>query len=121
MTTTNQGLSFAEIEQIVAQQVARAMETIAIYVARTRVARDSRNQVEHQEDKVAENSRKKRKWEVQWLQESGSLIGLSPLQPHKDPLVVKRKTNATCYECGMLGHYKSICPKWKSLKHVNKL
>ncbi|GJZ44921.1 hypothetical protein Tco_0592517 [Tanacetum coccineum] len=63
MKTTNQGLSFAKIEQIVAMRVASAIETIAIYEARTRVARDSRNQVERQEDNVVENASKKRKWE----------------------------------------------------------
>ncbi|GKD06406.1 reverse transcriptase domain-containing protein, partial [Tanacetum coccineum] len=38
---------------------------------------------------------------------------------HK-PLVAKQKTKATCYECGILGHYKSNCPKWKIQNHVNK-
>ncbi|GJY70632.1 hypothetical protein Tco_0474335 [Tanacetum coccineum] len=63
MTTTNQGLSFAEIEQIVAQRVANAIETIAIYETKTHVAHDLINQVERQEDKMAENASNKRKWE----------------------------------------------------------
>ncbi|GJX76978.1 hypothetical protein Tco_0323789 [Tanacetum coccineum] len=36
MSTMNQGTSFVEIEQIVAQRVANAMETIVIYEAKTR-------------------------------------------------------------------------------------
>ncbi|GJV00711.1 hypothetical protein Tco_1329981 [Tanacetum coccineum] len=40
MTTTNQGMSFAKIKQIVAQRVANAIEAIAIYEAKTRVTRD---------------------------------------------------------------------------------
>ncbi|GKA44021.1 hypothetical protein Tco_0736745 [Tanacetum coccineum] len=44
------------------QRVASAIETIAIYETKTRVARDSRNQVERQEDKVTENASNKR-WE----------------------------------------------------------
>ncbi|GJS55861.1 hypothetical protein Tco_0629223 [Tanacetum coccineum] len=63
MTTMNQGLSFMKIEQIVAQRLANAIKTIAIYETRTRVARDLVNQVVHQEDKVAENANNKRKWE----------------------------------------------------------
>ncbi|GKC88571.1 hypothetical protein Tco_1149220 [Tanacetum coccineum] len=63
MTTTNQGFSFAEIEQIVAYQVANAIETITIYEMTTRVAHDLMNQVERQEDKVVENASNKRKWE----------------------------------------------------------
>ncbi|GJX35253.1 hypothetical protein Tco_0246810 [Tanacetum coccineum] len=63
ITTTNQGLSFAEIEQIIAQRVAIDIEAISIYETRTRVARDLMNQVEHQEDKVVENASNKRKWE----------------------------------------------------------
>ncbi|GJU11427.1 hypothetical protein Tco_1133823 [Tanacetum coccineum] len=52
MSTTNQGMSFAEIKQIVAQRVANAIETIAIYKAKTRVACDLMNRVEQQKDKV---------------------------------------------------------------------
>ncbi|GKA71935.1 putative reverse transcriptase domain-containing protein [Tanacetum coccineum] len=58
MMTTNQGLSFAEIEQIIAHQVANAIETIAIYETKTHVARDLMNKV----DKMAENASNKRKW-----------------------------------------------------------
>ncbi|GJS82754.1 reverse transcriptase domain-containing protein [Tanacetum coccineum] len=63
MTTTNQGLNFTEIEQIVAQRVTYAIETIVIYETKTHVARDLMNQAERQEDKVAENTSNKRTWE----------------------------------------------------------
>ncbi|GKA40260.1 hypothetical protein Tco_0732853, partial [Tanacetum coccineum] len=63
MTTTNKEMSFAEIKKIVAQRVADAIETIAIYKAKTRVACDLMNRVEHQEGKVAKNASNKRKWE----------------------------------------------------------
>ncbi|GJR06977.1 hypothetical protein Tco_0529961 [Tanacetum coccineum] len=62
MSTTNQGTSFAGIEQMVAQQVANAIETIAIYEAKTRMARDLINRVERQKDKVANNASNKKKW-----------------------------------------------------------
>ncbi|GKA09117.1 hypothetical protein Tco_0688448 [Tanacetum coccineum] len=56
MSTTNQGMSFAEIEQIVAQRVANAIETIAIYEAKTCVARDLMNRLEQQEGKISKKA-----------------------------------------------------------------
>ncbi|GJS24290.1 hypothetical protein Tco_0452922 [Tanacetum coccineum] len=63
MSTTNQGMSFAEIEQIVAQRVANAIETIAIYETKANMARESTSQIKQREDKIAENASNKRKWE----------------------------------------------------------
>nr|GEY62212.1 reverse transcriptase domain-containing protein [Tanacetum cinerariifolium] len=51
MSTTNQGKSFVEIDQIVAQRVANAIKTIAIYESNTRVAHYLINRVERQKDK----------------------------------------------------------------------
>ncbi|GJY93502.1 reverse transcriptase domain-containing protein [Tanacetum coccineum] len=55
MTTVNQGMSVEEIEQIIAQRVANAIEAIAIY--------ESIKQTKQQETKVAGNVSNKRKWE----------------------------------------------------------
>ncbi|GJV94525.1 hypothetical protein Tco_1546102, partial [Tanacetum coccineum] len=55
MKTANQGMSVKEIEQIVAQRVANAIEAIAIY--------ESINQTKQRENKVAGNASNKRKWE----------------------------------------------------------
>ncbi|GJR03060.1 reverse transcriptase domain-containing protein [Tanacetum coccineum] len=63
MTTINQGMSVEEIERVVAQRVANAIEAIAIYETKTDMARKSMSQTERQEDKVAENASNKRKWE----------------------------------------------------------
>ncbi|GJU40982.1 putative reverse transcriptase domain-containing protein [Tanacetum coccineum] len=63
MTTVNQGMSVEEIERVVAQRVANAIEAIAIYKTKTNMARKSISQTERQEDKVAENASNKRKWE----------------------------------------------------------
>ncbi|GJV70356.1 reverse transcriptase domain-containing protein [Tanacetum coccineum] len=63
MTTVNQGMSVEEIERVVAQRVANAIEAIAIYETKTNIARKSMIQTERQEDKVAENASNKRKWE----------------------------------------------------------
>ncbi|GJR64823.1 reverse transcriptase domain-containing protein [Tanacetum coccineum] len=63
MTTVNQGMSVEEIERVVAQRVANAIEAIAIYETKTNMARKSMSQTEQQEYKVAENASNKRKWE----------------------------------------------------------
>nr|GEX64922.1 reverse transcriptase domain-containing protein [Tanacetum cinerariifolium] len=63
MTTVNKGMSVEEINRVVAQRVASAIEAIAIYETKTNLARKSMSQTERQEEKVAENASNKRKWE----------------------------------------------------------
>ncbi|GJZ66131.1 putative reverse transcriptase domain-containing protein [Tanacetum coccineum] len=63
MTTVNQGMSVKEIEQVVAQRVANAIEDIAIYETKTNMARKSMSHTKQKEDKVAKNASNKRKWE----------------------------------------------------------
>ncbi|GJU79590.1 reverse transcriptase domain-containing protein [Tanacetum coccineum] len=97
MSTTNQGMSFAEIEQIVAQRVANAIETIAIYEPKTRVARDLMNRVERQKDKVAENASNKRKWE-------GDHGGSSSQQQNKEHKVIRAHTAKPSNKKGYAGN-----------------
>nr|GEX67749.1 reverse transcriptase domain-containing protein [Tanacetum cinerariifolium] len=78
-------MSFAEIKQIVAQQVANAIETIAIYEIKTRMACESISQTKRQEDKVAENARNKRKWEGDHKESSSQ-------QQNKEPKVNRAHT-----------------------------
>nr|GFC49513.1 reverse transcriptase domain-containing protein [Tanacetum cinerariifolium] len=56
-------MSIEEIERVVAQRVANAIEAIAIYETKTNLACKSMSQTERQEEKVAENASNKRKWE----------------------------------------------------------
>nr|GEY71637.1 reverse transcriptase domain-containing protein [Tanacetum cinerariifolium] len=63
MTTVNQGMSVEEIERVVAQRVANAIEAFAIYETKTNLARKSMSQTERQKEKVDENASDKRKWE----------------------------------------------------------
>ncbi|GKC61516.1 hypothetical protein Tco_1089114, partial [Tanacetum coccineum] len=44
MLTTRQGMSSAEIDQIVAQRVTDAIEAISIYETKIRMTHDPRNQ-----------------------------------------------------------------------------
>ncbi|GJX68735.1 hypothetical protein Tco_0304462 [Tanacetum coccineum] len=62
---------------MIAQRVANAIETIAVYKTKTRMACDLMNQVERQEDKVVENASNKRKWEgdhEEWQQLQRGLV-----------------------------------------------
>ncbi|GJW27008.1 putative reverse transcriptase domain-containing protein [Tanacetum coccineum] len=125
MTTTNQGMSFAEIKQIVAERVDNAIETIAIYETKTSMARESMSQAKQQDDKVAENTSNRRKWEVKYgnykrFGYETSDCRTPVLGAKQRPSVAKQKAEVTCYECGILGHYQSNCPMWKFRKHVNK-
>nr|GFB55078.1 hypothetical protein [Tanacetum cinerariifolium] len=60
MTTVNQGMSVEEIERVVAQRVANAIEAIAIYETKTNLARKSMSLTERQGEEVAENASNKR-------------------------------------------------------------
>ncbi|GJZ88419.1 reverse transcriptase domain-containing protein, partial [Tanacetum coccineum] len=64
MTTVDQGMSVEEIEQVIAERVANAIEAIAIYETKTNMARKSISQTEQQECKVAGNANNKRKYQA---------------------------------------------------------
>ncbi|GJV65768.1 hypothetical protein Tco_1476596 [Tanacetum coccineum] len=130
MTTTNQGMSIEEIEKIVAQRVANAIEAVAIY--------ESMNQTKQQENKVAGNASNKRKWEGDHngnfsqqqnkehkvfrehtirLSNKEDYVGNLPLckrisfpRAKQRSVVSGKKAEVICYGCGGLGHYKSNYP-----------
>ncbi|GJR03844.1 putative reverse transcriptase domain-containing protein [Tanacetum coccineum] len=175
MTTTKQGMSFAEVEQIIAQRVANAIETIAIYETKTRMARVSMNQIKQQEGKIAEDTNDKRKRKDDHKGSSSQQQNKEPkvikahavgpsnkkgyagkqplcnkcmfhhtglcagkggnckrlghqtrhcrtpvLRVKQSPSVTKQKAKVICYKCGILGHFKSDCSKWKFQKRVNE-
>nr|GFB29268.1 reverse transcriptase domain-containing protein [Tanacetum cinerariifolium] len=70
MTTVNQGMSVEEIERVVAQRVANAIEAIAIYETKTNIALKLMSQTERQEEEVARNASNKKRWESNY---NGSL------------------------------------------------
>nr|GFD48494.1 hypothetical protein [Tanacetum cinerariifolium] len=63
MTTVNQEMSVEDIERVIAQRVANAIEAIAIYETKTNLAHKSMGQTERQEEEVVENANNKRRWE----------------------------------------------------------
>nr|GEW08091.1 hypothetical protein [Tanacetum cinerariifolium] len=125
-------MNFTEIEQIVAERVANAIETIVIYETKTRMARESMTQTKQQKDKTAGPSNKKvyagnlplcNKYKFHHIGPCAAKCGnckrfghqikdcrTSVLKAKQRPSVTKQKAEVTCYECGELGHYKNGCP-----------
>nr|GEW14723.1 hypothetical protein [Tanacetum cinerariifolium] len=141
MSTTRQGMSSMEIKQIIAQRVTNAIEAIAIYEARTRVTRESMNQVVRQGAKVVKDVKNKRKRENGYDRKSSkqqskqqksrklALLGqiTREVGHHEKDCRVRAsatcynsKPAITCYGCGKQGHYKNRCPRVKNQKHCNQ-
>ncbi|GJU27271.1 hypothetical protein Tco_1165892, partial [Tanacetum coccineum] len=128
MTTANQGMSVEEIEKIVAQRVANAIETIAIYKSKTRMAQELISQTKQQEKKVARNASNKRKRE-------GNHNGGSS-QQNKDHKVLRAQTTKPsnkkvydgtlplCNKCKFhhngQWHYRRDCPELKNQNYGNQ-
>ncbi|GJW69773.1 reverse transcriptase domain-containing protein [Tanacetum coccineum] len=125
MSTVNQGMSVKEIERVVAERVANAIEAIAIYETKTNMARKSISQTEQQECKVADNANNKRKWEGnhngQCTVKGGNCKKVGHITREcRNPTAARNQRTHTCYECGSLRHFKSKCPIVKFQKYVNK-
>ncbi|GJS29811.1 putative reverse transcriptase domain-containing protein [Tanacetum coccineum] len=125
MTTVDQGMSVEEIERVVAQRVANAIEAIAIYETKTNMARKSISQTEQQECKLAENANNKRKWEGnhngQCTVKGGNCKKVGHITREcRNPTAARNQRTHTCYECGSLRHFKSKCPIVKFQKRVDK-
>ncbi|GJW84207.1 putative reverse transcriptase domain-containing protein [Tanacetum coccineum] len=65
MTATRQGMSSAEINQIMTQRVTDAIEASSIYETKIRMTHDPMNQVIRQETTIEKNANNKRKFENQ--------------------------------------------------------
>nr|GEV88909.1 putative reverse transcriptase domain-containing protein [Tanacetum cinerariifolium] len=115
------------IHLIVAQRVANAIETIAIYEAKNHVACDLMNRVEQQEGNVAKNASNKRKWEGDHSGSSSQNKGRKVIRTHtvgpsnkkvyagKLPHCNKCKLHhsgpcyAKCGNCKEVGHLARDC------------
>ncbi|GJR41753.1 hypothetical protein Tco_1309856 [Tanacetum coccineum] len=111
MTTVNQGMSVEEIERVVAQRVANAIEAIAIYETKTNMARKSISQTKQQECRVAENANNKRKWEGNHNGQCTIKGGNCKKVGHitwecRNPTASRNQQTHTYYEYGSLGHFK---------------
>ncbi|GJW81978.1 reverse transcriptase domain-containing protein [Tanacetum coccineum] len=125
MTTVDQGMSVEEIERVVAQRVANAIEAIAIYETKTNMARKSISQTEQQECKLAENANNKRKWEGnhngQCTVKGKNCKKVGHMTREcRNPTAARNQRTHTCYKCGSLRHFESKCPIVKFQKRVDK-
>ncbi|GJS04896.1 reverse transcriptase domain-containing protein [Tanacetum coccineum] len=91
MTTIDQGMSVEEIERVIAERVANAIEAIAIY--ETKILHGPGGNCK----KVDHMTRECR-----------------------NPTAARNQRTHTCYKCGSLRHFKSKCPIVKFQKRVDK-
>ncbi|GJU46362.1 reverse transcriptase domain-containing protein [Tanacetum coccineum] len=126
MTTVNQRMSVEEIERVVAQRVANAIEAIAIYETKTNMARNVIARSEQQECNVSQRMLTTReKCEVNHNRqctvkgENCKKVG-HMTQECRNSTAARNQQTHTCYECGSLGHSKSECPIVKFQKRVDK-
>nr|GEU30061.1 putative reverse transcriptase domain-containing protein [Tanacetum cinerariifolium] len=78
-------MSLAEVEQIIAQRVTNAIETIAIYETKALMAHESTNQTKQPEGKIVEDTNNKRKWEEDHK-------GSFSQQQNKEPKMIRAHT-----------------------------
>nr|GEV03173.1 putative reverse transcriptase domain-containing protein [Tanacetum cinerariifolium] len=97
----NQGMSLVEVEQIIAQRVANAIETIAIYETKTHMARESTNQTIQKEGKIEEDNNNKRKWEDDHKESSSQ-------QQNKEPKAIKAYTVGPSNKKGYAENYHCV-------------
>ncbi|GJT14314.1 reverse transcriptase domain-containing protein [Tanacetum coccineum] len=100
MTTVNQGMSVEEIERVVAQRVANAIEAIAIYETKTNMARNHNGQCTIKGGNCKKVDHMTREC--------------------RNPTAARNQRTHTCYKCGSLRHFKSKCLIVKFQKRVNK-
>ncbi|GJR72664.1 putative reverse transcriptase domain-containing protein [Tanacetum coccineum] len=148
MTTVDQGMSVEEIERVIAERVANAIEAIAIYETKTNMA----NQQQQQQIKRQNTGRAY----TAGLGDKKPYGGSKPLcskcnYHHDGPCAPKcykcnkyghiardcrgtgnanavnnQRVTVTsqkiiCYECGNQGHYKRDCPERKNQSHKNQI
>ncbi|GJS60709.1 reverse transcriptase domain-containing protein [Tanacetum coccineum] len=111
MSATRQGMSSAEIDQIVARRVIDAIEAITIYETKIRMTHDLINQVIRQETKVEKNANNKRRAYTIGANEKKAYAGNLPYcnkckLHHVGPCTVK------CSNCKWVGHMTRDCKEY---------
>ncbi|GJZ90434.1 putative reverse transcriptase domain-containing protein, partial [Tanacetum coccineum] len=129
MTATRQGMSSAEIDQIVAQRVTDAIEAIAIYETKIRMTHDPMNQVIRQETTIEKDANNKMKFENQ---PKDNRVPQQP--PFKKPNVARAHTIGAngkkayagnlpyCNQCKLyhVGPCTVKCSKCKRVGHMTR-
>ncbi|GJR11156.1 reverse transcriptase domain-containing protein [Tanacetum coccineum] len=139
--TTRQGMSFTEIEQIVAQRVTKSIEAIAIYETKIRMAHDLIVRVlvraytvrPDNKNGYAGNLPLYNKCKLHYTGpctvkcNNCKRIGhitrdcRTPVPTTTQrPRVANQKTAVTCCKCGKQGHYRNECSKLKNQNYGNQ-
>nr|GFA33364.1 reverse transcriptase domain-containing protein [Tanacetum cinerariifolium] len=145
MSTSRQGITFAEIEQIVTQRVTDAIKAIAVYGAKTRIAHDSMNQVKLDVARactIGTNEKKAYAGNLPYcnkckLHHVGTCIvkcgnckrvghitrdcKASVVAMNQRSNVANPKAIITCYECRRLGYFRNKCQKLRNQNQVNHI
>ncbi|GJY05459.1 hypothetical protein Tco_0371399 [Tanacetum coccineum] len=126
MSATRQGMSSEEMERVVAQRVANAIEAIAIYETKIRIANDSIHEVVREEATIGKNVTNKRKRGSDHGRNSdqqqsrrievvrahatraGNKKATSVTATTKRALVANQKPGVTYFGYGAQGHFKSL-------------
>nr|GFB26334.1 reverse transcriptase domain-containing protein [Tanacetum cinerariifolium] len=136
MATVNQGMSVEEIERVLAQRVANAIEAISIYETKTNLARNS-----NQQNKGHKVPRAHTAWPINKKAYAGSPSLCNQCKFHHNgsctvkcgnckkvghtiqncitPTNTKNQRTRTCYECGSLRYYKGEYPIVKFHKRMD--
>ncbi|GJR57759.1 reverse transcriptase domain-containing protein [Tanacetum coccineum] len=150
MSASRQGMSSEEMEQVVAQRVANAIEAIAIYESKIRMAHDSMNHVVREEAMRIKVVRAHATGAGNKKAYAGNLPYCNKCKWHHigpctvkcrnckrvgyttkncrtfAPAKIKRapianqKPAVTCFGCGAQGHFKSKCTRLKNQNHDNQ-
>ncbi|GJW63625.1 reverse transcriptase domain-containing protein [Tanacetum coccineum] len=144
MSASRQGMSFEEIEQVVAQRVANAIEAIAIYESKIRMAQDSMNQVRIEVVRAHATRAGNKKAYARNLPycnrcklhhtrpcnvKYGSCKRVGHMKKYcrtsapatiKSAPIANQKPAVTCFGCGAQGHFKSKCPRLKNQMYDNQ-
>ncbi|GJV55664.1 putative reverse transcriptase domain-containing protein [Tanacetum coccineum] len=108
MSASRQGMTSAEINQIIAQQVSDAIEAIAIYETKICMTHDPMNQIIQQEITVEKNANNKKK--AYTIEANGKKAYAGNL-PHcnKCKLHHVRPCTLKCSKCKRVGHMTRDC------------
>nr|GFA60484.1 hypothetical protein [Tanacetum cinerariifolium] len=135
MTTVNQGMSVEEIERVIAQRVANAIEAITIYETKTNLARKAYT-ARHGEKKHYDGSKPLCSNcyyhhdgpcapKCHQCNRFGHLARDCRSSINANTSNIQKGTGAshkaTCYECGNQGHYRIYCPERKNQNHENQI
>ncbi|GKF71484.1 hypothetical protein Tco_0207598 [Tanacetum coccineum] len=118
-------MSVEEIEQVIAERVANAIEAIAIYETKTNMARKSISQTEQEECKLAENANNKRKWEGNHNGQCTVKFGNCKKVDHmtqdcRNPAAARNQRTHVCYDTPSDSVKFSLTPIVKFQKRVDK-